>query len=277
MTIAGKPAAGYQLFVFSGRGSTKETVYTDRNGVGKHTNPIILTANGFPPNPIYIDTTKLYKFVLALDIDSDPPTLPQYVVDQVSAGLETQIVSTAEWLLGTTPSFIGATQFSVVGDQRPTYHIGRRIKATAGGGTLYGYITNSTFAASATTVTVQLDSGSLDGTLSEVYYSFLSADGSSWPGGRSSSLNTIFTGSVTIPVTSSFNLIPAGVVIPFAGTAFPPAGYLQCNGAAVSRSLYPLLFAAIGTVFGVGDGATTFNVPNIANLVANVRYIIRYA
>jgi microcystin-dependent protein len=42
----------------------------------------------------------------------------------------------------------------------------------------------------------------------------------------------------------------------------PPSGTLFANGAAVSRSTYAALFAVIGTVFGVGDGSTTFNVPD---------------
>lgn len=52
-----------------------------------------------------------------------------------------------------------------------------------------------------------------------------------------------------------------GVVEFFAGTAVP-SGYLKCDGAAVSRSTYADLFAAIGTRYGVGDGATTFNLPD---------------
>lgn len=43
----------------------------------------------------------------------------------------------------------------------------------------------------------------------------------------------------------------------------PPAGYLVCNGNAVSRTLYPDLFAAIGVTWGIGDGGTTFNVPDL--------------
>ncbi|MCT4654348.1 MAG: phage tail protein [Cohaesibacter sp.] len=42
-----------------------------------------------------------------------------------------------------------------------------------------------------------------------------------------------------------------------------PAGTLECNGAAVSRTLYPELFAVVGTVFGAGDGSTTFNIPDL--------------
>lgn len=41
-----------------------------------------------------------------------------------------------------------------------------------------------------------------------------------------------------------------------------PTGYVFCNGAAISRTLYATLFALIGTTFGSGDGSTTFNVPN---------------
>lgn len=53
-----------------------------------------------------------------------------------------------------------------------------------------------------------------------------------------------------------------GVVEMF-GAAAVPAGYLECNGAAVSRATYADLFAAVGTAHGVGDGATTFNVPDL--------------
>lgn len=42
-----------------------------------------------------------------------------------------------------------------------------------------------------------------------------------------------------------------------------PAGWLKANGAAVSRTAYAALFAAIGTTYGVGDGSTTFNLPDL--------------
>lgn len=41
-----------------------------------------------------------------------------------------------------------------------------------------------------------------------------------------------------------------------------PAGWLKCNGAAISRTLYAKLFGVIGTTYGVGDGSTTFNLPD---------------
>lgn len=55
--------------------------------------------------------------------------------------------------------------------------------------------------------------------------------------------------------------IPSGVVFPFAGNA-APYGYLICDGRAISRSEYPQLFLAIGTSHGIGDGSTTFNLPD---------------
>ena len=48
-------------------------------------------------------------------------------------------------------------------------------------------------------------------------------------------------------------------------TASAPTGYLLCAGSAVSRTTYAALFAIIGTTFGVGDGTTTFNLPNYTN------------
>ena len=57
-------------------------------------------------------------------------------------------------------------------------------------------------------------------------------------------------------------LMPAGEFILVAGTTLPTRTVL-CNGAALSRTTYSRLFAAIGTKYGSGDGSTTFNVPNL--------------
>jgi microcystin-dependent protein len=55
--------------------------------------------------------------------------------------------------------------------------------------------------------------------------------------------------------------VPLGTIIAFSGST-NPSGYLECNGAAVSRTMYPDLFDCIGTKYGAGDGSTTFNLPN---------------
>jgi len=56
--------------------------------------------------------------------------------------------------------------------------------------------------------------------------------------------------------------VPSGSVMWFAANA-APTGFLKANGAAISRTTYADLFAAIGTTFGVGDGSTTFNLPDL--------------
>ena len=55
---------------------------------------------------------------------------------------------------------------------------------------------------------------------------------------------------------------PAGAIMTFAMSA-APAGWLYCNGAAVSRTTYNALFSAIGTTYGGGNGTTTFNLPDL--------------
>lgn len=57
-------------------------------------------------------------------------------------------------------------------------------------------------------------------------------------------------------------MAPAGLVATFARNT-APSGWLKANGAAISRTAYADLFAAIGTTFGAGDGVNTFNVPDL--------------
>ena len=57
---------------------------------------------------------------------------------------------------------------------------------------------------------------------------------------------------------------PVGQVVAWSGSASSlPAGYLLCDGSAISRSTYAALFSVIGTTHGVGDGSSTFNVPDL--------------
>ena len=60
--------------------------------------------------------------------------------------------------------------------------------------------------------------------------------------------------------------LPVGTIIPYAGTTIP-SNYMLCEGQALSRIEYDILFSAIGTTYGVGDGTTTFNLPNLKGRV----------
>lgn len=57
-----------------------------------------------------------------------------------------------------------------------------------------------------------------------------------------------------------------GTIVSFGG-ATAPAGWILCNGAAVSRIAYADLFGVVGTTYGVGDGSTTFNLPDLRGRV----------
>jgi microcystin-dependent protein len=61
-------------------------------------------------------------------------------------------------------------------------------------------------------------------------------------------------------------LVPTGCIMQFAGSSIPN-GWLACNGSAVNRSTYITLFGVIGTTYGVGDGSTTFNLPDLKGRV----------
>ena len=60
--------------------------------------------------------------------------------------------------------------------------------------------------------------------------------------------------------------IPLGTILPYsANTLNPPYGFLFCDGSAISRAMYPDLFDLIGTLYGLGDGSTTFNLPDLTS------------
>ena len=89
-----------------------------------------------------------------------------------------------------------------------------------------------------------------------VTFSLPAADGSS-----GDVLQTDGSGNLSF-TTISTETIPAGSVMPYAGST-APSGWLLSYGQEISRSTYAALFAAIGTTYGIGDGSTTFNVPDL--------------
>lgn len=75
-----------------------------------------------------------------------------------------------------------------------------------------------------------------------------------------------FVTSAIATALASLSSIPSGVVAPYGGTT-APSGWLLCYGQAISRTTYANLFTAISTTYGVGDGSTTFNVPDLRGRV----------
>jgi microcystin-dependent protein len=69
-----------------------------------------------------------------------------------------------------------------------------------------------------------------------------------------------------IPFTGPPAALPSGMLTMTAASA-APSGWMLCNGTAISRTTYADLFAAIGTTYGVGNGSTTFNLPDLRGRV----------
>lgn len=91
------------------------------------------------------------------------------------------------------------------------------------------------------------------------------AEGSSSSFARADHDHDLAAGTVTIAdiLAAARNILqPPGSICAY-GAAAAPTGWILCNGAAVSRSTFATLFGVISTTYGVGDGSTTFNVPDL--------------
>jgi hypothetical protein len=176
----GAPLSGGQIFSYVAGTTTPIATYTDSTGDTAQANPIVLNASGLPANPIWLPDGQAVKLVFK---DADGVTLR--TVDDVT-GINDPSLSNAatEWTAFTSEvTYIGATSFSVEGDQTGTFQVNRRIRSANTGGTRYSRVSASAYDAGTglTTVTVVNDSGSLDSGLSEVAYGFLSATNPSVP------------------------------------------------------------------------------------------------
>ncbi len=171
----GTPAVGYRLFFYvAGSVGTKQNTYTDSTGGSANTNPLTLNALGTPTTEIWFTSGQLYKVVYAPPGSDDPPNSPIWTIDNL-AGINDVAAAQDQWVAyGSAPTFVSTTSFTLVGDQTSTFHVGRRLKTTNSGGTIYSTIITTAFGA-LTTVTVANDSGVLDSGLSAVSYSLISA------------------------------------------------------------------------------------------------------
>lgn len=168
----GVPMSSGTLTFYAAGSTTPQNTYTDSTGGTPNANPITLNSRGETPNEVWLTGGSSYKMVLK---DSAGATV--WTVDNI-AGVNDTTGSQSEWISGPAPTYVSATSFTLSGDQTSTFHIGRRLKTTNSGGTIYSTITNSVFGAS-TTITVENDSGNLDSGLSAVSYGLISqANGS---------------------------------------------------------------------------------------------------
>jgi len=203
--VNGVAATGYKLFTYTAGTTTKQTTYTTSTGNIANPNPIILNSAGYSPNEIWLTSGVSYKFVLAPSNDTDPPVSPIWTRDNISAINDASSLSTPnEWVSGPTPTYISGTSFSLAGDQTSTFQVGRRVKTTNSGGTIYSTILTSVFS-SLTTLTLTNDSGSLDSGLSAVSYGLLAATGLSYS-------SPVYLDSTLLSPTLREKLLQTGII-----------------------------------------------------------------
>lgn len=102
-----------------------------------------------------------------------------------------------------------------------------------------------------------------------------STNASQWLTARTITLTGDVTGSVAIDGSQNVSLASSlasqvdltGCIQLWAGASAPNADWKICNGDAISRSTYSALFGIIGTTYGVGDGSSTFNIPDLQSKV----------
>jgi hypothetical protein len=178
-TSAGAIASGYKLFIYLAGTTTKATTYQETTGTA-NTNPVVLNSRGEVPYGVYVAAGSTYKLVLAPSTDSDPPVAPVWTRDNLSATNDTTVTVDQWQASGFTPTYVSATSFTVTGDRTSTFQVGRRVKSTNTGGTIYSTIRTSAYS-SVTTVTVINDSGTLDSGLSSVSVGLLTSTNPSAP------------------------------------------------------------------------------------------------
>lgn len=172
----GAPLVGGKIYTYLAGTTSAAATYTSSAGSVSQANPIILNAQGLAANPIWLGSGVAMKLVIKDASDVTIRTIDNVLGVNDPSGVTAQ----DQWAsYSGTPTFISATSFSVAGDQTSTFQVGRRIRTTNAGGTIYSSITASAFGAGITTITVTNDSGTLDASLSQVSYGIISKDNSS--------------------------------------------------------------------------------------------------
>jgi hypothetical protein len=278
---SGLIANGYKLFFYAAGTTTKQNTYTTYAGSIANSNPITLNAYGRSATEIWLTEGQSYKVVIASGTDTDPPASGVTLGDYITGINDSGDLSLDQWALyGAQPTYISTTSFSVAGDQTALLHIGRRLKTTNTGGTIYSTITNSVYG-SVTTITVVNDSGTLDSGLSAVNYGILTSVNPSvpkilLPDGSAAVTQSLGDNSTKIATTayarktaSSYAAIVSVTTTPYT-LLYADFGSLHlCSGSAAAITMTAIAEASIGDGVNIvnqlgtavtitADGTSTF-------------------
>lgn len=168
----GNPLSGGKVYTYDANASTPKATYTSADGTMTNTNPVILDSRG--EASIYLSGS--YKIILKDSNDVQIWSEPDISI------MPYQVITQSEWIAQNLIfTYSSATVFTTAGDHTSIFQVGRRIKATVSAGTVYGVIKTSAYT-TLTTVTVVLDSGSLDSGLSAVWVGLLTVTNPAFPG-----------------------------------------------------------------------------------------------
>lgn len=168
---------GGKIYTYVAGSTTPTASYTTSAGNVPQSNPIILNAEGRVDDPIWLQEGRSYKLRLFAADD----TFTGVEFDNITGVGDSSSTDADQWVdSGLTPTYLNATQFTVQGDQTSVLQVNRRVKIAVTAGTIYGYISASAYT-SLTTVTVILDSGTLDAGISDVSYGLISVGDTSLP------------------------------------------------------------------------------------------------
>lgn len=233
----GVPLAGGLMYVYTAGTTTPATTWTTNSGAVANTNPIVLNAAGRTPYEIWLNSGVTYKFAL---YTSTSVLIGTY--DNIPAIDDPTVFNNLITVTGTN---------TLIGTSVPPY-----TSYVAG-------MTLSFIPVATNTGAVTID---VDGLGAKNIYV-----GAATPmaGGElvAGQIAQVQYDGTRFQLMNIQSAIPVGGVMPF-GRSSPPDGWLAANGSAVSRTTYAALFAAIGTAFGVGDGTTTFTLPDLRDRMA---------
>lgn len=160
----GAELVGGKIFIYQAGTSTLTDTWTTSTQQVKNANPIILDSTGRVVNQIWLQGGNAYKFILQDPFGNQIGSTWDNIV-----GINDPSSNQTQWITtGLVPTYISATQFSVLGNYTTTFTVPRRIQAIVTAGIIYGTISASSYAGGFTTITVTWDSTGLDSGLTQV-------------------------------------------------------------------------------------------------------------
>jgi microcystin-dependent protein len=286
LDAAGVPLAGGKLYTYVAGTTTPQATYTDSTGSTPNSNPVVLDSRG-EANVWLGEATYKFKLTDANDVEiwtvdyiSAPTTSvsavltgnvtissdssgPALKITQTGTGDVMRVQDSAD--PDSTPFVINSSGLVGLGTVAPAEALDidndGKIQFSSSG------TARMVISADATnsTIDVKADRNLVVKTNATTILTVNDADVTATvpvvlPAAPTTTLQAATKGYV-----DGLTGAPAGIISAFAGGT-APTGWLACNGAAVSRTTYATLFAAIGTTWGAGDGVNTFNLPDLRGM-----------